>query len=176
MRPSNQSTADDPHRRRGGQARLIWHRAESGPSTRSASPTTAVTRPAGPSIGTAASCTCWGVTAASRWGCSRSQPTSWPSLSRSSSVSARPDWVAVDSAIDPTRYCAVAATSSAPGGRLAIRPSSYDVSSSAGAVTSVATSAVTVVQEPAAPWLITLYGLYVYPLSSRMLVTNREEK
>jgi hypothetical protein len=43
-------------------------------------------------------------------------------------------------------------------GSVAIRPSSYPISSSAGAVTSVATSASTTSREPATLWLIRLCG------------------
>ena len=120
-----------------------------------------VTIDAGASIVCATACTSSGVTAISAAGCSRSQVTSSPSASSTVRVAASPAWVAVDSASDPTRYCAVAATSSADR-RQRRHPAELVADlDQRGAVTSVATSAAVSRQDAAGACRSELRGLYV---------------
>src|SRR5690606_39763636 len=109
----------------------------------SASPTTTPVNRFGAKNSNAASATCSVVTWASRAGCSLSHSAPSPSSARADSWFANPDWD--DEAINnvPIAYWRTESTSASVGGTNPSRPSSYRVSSSAAAVTSLAVSAST---------------------------------
>src|SRR4051794_23269611 len=134
-------------------------RARSWSAASSASPTTTAVSPAGASQRREASVTSSMPTVASARWCSASQSADSPAPNSADRVLARPAWVAVPRARVPSRYRRADSSSASVTGVSAIRPSSYQVSSSAGPVTAVATSASTVKDEPAIRCSTPLRGL-----------------
>src|SRR5690606_9413857 len=133
----------------------------SGSATASASPKTTVTARAGARYLAAAAATSSRVAVDSAVAClaRKSRRSPWPAYVLASPAS--PAWVDIPSRSDPSAYWRACSSSSSVGGTVARRPSSYHVSSSAGAVTSVATSAESTRADPAIECSITECGLYV---------------
>src|SRR5579884_1765552 len=132
--------------------------AASGSVMRAASPTTTPVSRAGAKNRAGAALTSSTVAASSRDGCAVIHSRPSPNADSAESVDARPACVAVDSASVPIAYWRTDSTSVSVTGSAAIRPSSYSVSSTAGAVTSVATSTSRTSVEPSTWWSTRLCG------------------